>query len=143
MHHEYALEGQTINTESYLEILRRLRDAVPRKQPDMWTGKNWKLHHDNAPAHSAHVIKDFLVKNNKTFVRQPPYSPDLAPYDFWIFPKLKTTLKETRFQSPKDIMEKSTAKLRSIPKEELKRCFQKWQRRWEKCVHLQGEHFED
>ena len=49
---------QSIN--EVLEILRRLRDAVRRKRPDMWTGKNWKLHHDNAPAYSAHVIKGFF-----------------------------------------------------------------------------------
>ena len=39
-------------------------------------------------------------------------------------------------------MKKTTAELRSIPEEEFKRCFQKGQRRWEKCVHLQGEYFE-
>ena len=124
MHHEYAPEGQTINKEYYLEVLRRLRDAVQRKQPDMWTGKNWQLQTGRtAPAHSAHVIKGFLAKNNMVLVRQPPYSPDLAPCDFWLFPKLKTTLKGTQFQSRKDIMKKTTAELRSIPKEEFKRCF--------------------
>ena len=59
-----------------------------------------------ALAHSDHVIKGFLVKNNAELVRHPPYSPDLAPCDFWLFPKLKTTLKRTRFQSRKDIMKK-------------------------------------
>ena len=99
MHHEYAPEGQTINKEYYLEILRRFRDAVLKKRPHMWTEKNWQLHHDNAPAHSVHVIKGFLAKNNTALVRQPPSTPALAPRDFLIFPKLKTTLKGTRFQS--------------------------------------------
>ena len=54
-HHEYAPEDQTINKEYYLEILRRLRDAVRRKRLDMWTRKNRQLHHNNASAHSAHV----------------------------------------------------------------------------------------
>ena len=71
-------------------------------------------------------------------MRQLPYSPDLAPCDFWLSSKLKTT----RFRSRKEIMGKTTAKLRCIPEEEFKRCFQKWQRRWEKCVHLQGKYFE-
>ena len=88
-------------------MLRRLRDAVRKKRPDMWTGKNWQLHHDNASAHSARVIKGFLAKNNTALVRQPPYSPHLAPCDFWLFPKLKTTLKGTRFQSCKNLMEKN------------------------------------
>ena len=37
VHHEYAPEGQIINKEYYLEVLRRLRGAVRRKRPDMWT----------------------------------------------------------------------------------------------------------
>ena len=66
----------------------------------------------------------FLAKSNTALMRQPPYSPDLAPCNFWLFPKLKTTPKGTRFQSRKNIMEKMTAELRSIP-EEFKRCLQK------------------
>ena len=97
LHHEYAPESQTINKENYLEVLRRLRDAVRRKRPDMWTGKNWQLHHDNTPAYFAHVIKNFLAKNNTALVRQPPYTPDLAQCDFWLFSKLKTTLKRRDF----------------------------------------------
>ena len=49
VHHEYAPEGQTINKEYYLEILRRLRDAVQRKRPKMLARKNGQLYHDNAP----------------------------------------------------------------------------------------------
>ena len=58
-----------------------------------WTGKNWQLHHDNAPAHSANVIKGFLAKNNTALVQQPPYSLDLALFDFWLLPKFKTMIK--------------------------------------------------
>ncbi|KAJ4445373.1 hypothetical protein ANN_07178 [Periplaneta americana] len=53
VHHEYAPEGQTVTKEYYHDVLRRLRDAVGRKRPDMWTANNWHLHHDNAPAHSS------------------------------------------------------------------------------------------
>ena len=61
--HEYAPEGQTVTKEYYQDVLRRLRDAVRRKRPDMWTAKNWQLHHDNAPAHSSHLIQHFLTKH--------------------------------------------------------------------------------
>ena len=106
MHHEYAPEGQTINKEYYLEILRRFRDAVLKKRPHMWTEKNWKLHHDNAPAHSVHVIKGFLAKNNTALVRQPPSTSALAPHDFLIFPKLKTTLKRRDFSHVRTLWKK-------------------------------------
>ena len=86
--------------------------------------------------------KSFLAKNNTALVRQPLYSAYLAQCNFWLFPKLETTLEETRFLSRKDIVEKAIAEIRSIPGEEFKRCFEKWQKRWEKCVHLKREYFE-
>ena len=61
VHHEYAPEGQTISKEYNLQVLRRLREAVRRKQPNMWAAKKSQLHLDNAPAHSAHVIHAFLA----------------------------------------------------------------------------------
>ena len=142
VHHEYAPEGQTINKEYYLQVLCRLCEAVRRKQLDMWAAKNFQLHHDNAPTHSAHVIHAFLAKNSLPIVRQAPYSPDLAPCDFWLFPKLKTILKGRRFQSREDIMKKLTEELGSILEEEFKRCFKKWKKCWGKCVYHQGKYFE-
>jgi hypothetical protein len=55
------------------------------------------LHHDNAPVHSTALVQAFLAKHRITQVSQPPYSPDLAPCDFWLFPKLKSPLKGRRF----------------------------------------------
>ena len=63
VHHKYAPEGRTINKEYYLQVLRRLREAVRRKRLDMWAAKNFQLYHDNALAHFAHVIHAFLAKN--------------------------------------------------------------------------------
>src|SRR5215469_16928823 len=61
VHHKYAPQGQTINKEYYRDVLRRLRDAVRRKRQDLWSTGNWRLHHDNASAHSSHLI-DFFGK---------------------------------------------------------------------------------
>ena len=58
----------------------------------MWRAKNFLLHHDNAPAHSAHVIHNFLAKSGMLFVHHAPYSPDLAPCSFWLCLKLKTVM---------------------------------------------------
>ena len=57
---------------------------------------DWKFgHHDNALAHSLHLI---LAKNQNPVVCQAPYSPDMAPYNFWLFSKLKRPSKGKRFQ---------------------------------------------
>ena len=61
--HKYAPQGQIITKEYYRDVLRRLRDAVWRKRPELWSTGNWGLHHDNVPAHSLDLIQAFLVKN--------------------------------------------------------------------------------
>jgi len=142
VHHEYAPQGQTFTKEYYEGVLCRLRNAVRRKQLDLWAAETWQLHHDNAPAHSSHLIQSFLAKHNIPLNRQAPYSPDMAPCDFWLFPKLKMLLKGTRFESREDIMRNATAQMYMIPQEAFQKCFQQWQDRWKKCVHYQGDYFE-
>jgi transposase len=73
------------------------------------------VHHDNAPAHSSHLIQSFLAKYGIPVVRQAPYSPDLAPCVSWLFPKLKRPLKGSGLDSREDIMRNATKELRSFP----------------------------
>jgi hypothetical protein len=49
----------------------------------------WFLHWDNAPVHTATVILEFLAKKRIKLLSHPPYSPDLTPADYILFPKLK------------------------------------------------------
>ena len=81
VHHEYTPDRRTINKEFYLEVLRRLCESVCRKQPEKWRDGNWILHHDNVPAHSSHLVQQFLAKHGTAQLQQPPYSR-LAPCDF-------------------------------------------------------------
>ena len=53
----------------------------------------------NAPAHSALLVRNFLAKNNTVIMPQPPYLPDLAPCDFFLFPRLKRPMKGRRFDT--------------------------------------------
>jgi hypothetical protein len=66
----------------------------------------------------------------------PPYSPDLAPCDFWLFPKLKNALK--RFADFSDIQCNVKTLLRGIPEN----FFRQWHHRLTKCIASQGEYFE-
>src|SRR5215469_3395240 len=107
VHHEFVPRGETVNKEFYLKVMKCLREAVPRKRTEAWTNKTWMLHHDNAPAHTLLLIREFSAKQETIVVPQPPYSPDLAPADFFLFPKLKSTLKGRRFQTVEEIKENS------------------------------------
>jgi hypothetical protein len=82
---------------------------------ELWYARNWQLHHYNAPAHSSHLIQGFMAKHGIPVVRQAPYSPDMAPCDLWLFPKLMRPLKGSRFDSRENIMRNATKELRSLP----------------------------
>jgi transposase len=142
VHHEFLYQGQTVNHWYYLKVLKRLRENVRSNKPKLWKNNSWFLHHDNAPAHALLLIRDFLAHTSTTVLPQPPCSPDLAPADFFLFPKLKSALKG-RFQTIQVITEISQKELRAVPKKEYQDCFQKWQRRWERCINAGGEYFED
>ena len=128
---EFLPQGQTINQHVYKNILRRLMRLVREKRRQLWETRSLLLHHDDASAHNALGIWEFLVKNNIDVLEQLPYSPDLAPCDFFLFPKLKEVIKGTRFQDSKAIKNSRDRELRAIPKESLQECVEAWQRRLE------------
>jgi transposase len=134
VHFEFLEQGRRANQHCYLEILARLRAAVHWRRPKLWPDA-WILHHDNVPAHDMLAVREFLAKKSILKLNHPSYSPDLAPCDFWLFPKLKTTLKGHRFSDIADIQGHATTILQSIPEEEFQKCF-------EQCIGVQGDYFE-
>ena len=142
VHYEFVPPGETVNKEFYLNILKRLREAVRKKRPEAWTNNTWLLRHDNAPVHASLLICEFLTKHETTVVSQPLYSPDLAPADFFLFPKLKFSLKGRRFQMVEEIEENLIQDLCAIPQNMFQDTFQKWKKCWERCIKSGGEYFE-
>ena len=58
------------------------------KRPTLFKSGQWHFHQDNAPVHNSIFVTDYLTKMGINTVPHPPNSPDLAPCDFWLFPKL-------------------------------------------------------
>ena len=83
------------NKEYYVEVLRESRRWFRRKRPALFKSDQWHFHHDNTPVHNSILVTDYLTKMGIKTVPQPPYSPDLAPCDFWLFPKLRVCRYET------------------------------------------------
>ena len=79
VHYEFVPTGQTVNQVYYLEVLKRLHEKVRRKRPELFANNSWILHHDNAPAHTAWSVREFLATKQITVLEHPAYSPDLAP----------------------------------------------------------------
>ena len=103
--------------------------------------QNLIIHH-NALAHRSFKVSQFLAKNNMTVIPYPPYSHDLAPCDFFLFPKLKLQMKGRRFDITEEIQEESQQVLDTIPKRDFQGCLQAWQKRWDRCILAKGKYFE-
>jgi hypothetical protein len=65
VHYEFIAQGQKVNQQCYLEVLRRLRESVRRKRPGLWSDK-WIPYRDNAHEHDALSVREFLAKNSVT-----------------------------------------------------------------------------
>ena len=98
VHMEFLPQGQTVNQHVYKEILRRLLRSVREKRRELWQDNAWLLHQDNAPAHNALSIRQFLAERNVTVLDHPPYSPDLAPCDFFCSPSSRRSSRESVFR---------------------------------------------
>ena len=137
----------TINKELYCEILTKLRAAVRKRRPHLWDfcddgdRRMWLLH-DNARPHVAHKTVTTLAESRIRIMDHPPYSPDLAPSDFFLFPKLKAHLRGTRFESLEALQDEVSTFLRRVPRDEYHNAIVELAHRWRKCVAHEGGYFE-
>jgi len=72
----------------------------------------------------------------------PPYSPDLAPNDFFLFPHIKKKMRGQRFSCPEDAVEAFKNHVLEVSQSEWKKCFDNWFERMQKCINQAGEYFE-
>jgi hypothetical protein len=91
----------------YCDVLRRLRENVQRRRPELWREQTWLLKHDNAPSHTSIITQQFLAKYKMAVIPHPPYSPDLAHCDFFLFAEIKLKLKGRRFDTIEEIQAES------------------------------------
>ncbi|GFW95487.1 mariner Mos1 transposase [Trichonephila clavipes] len=138
VHSEFVPEGQTVNGAFYVEVLKRLKRRVNRVRPEI--SASWKLHHDNAPSHTCFVVTEHLTKNGIVTIPQPPYSPDLAPEDLFLFPKVKTALKGRHHRTLDDVKRACTHALKDVSVGDFQGAYEVWKRRLQKCVRVFKEH---
>ncbi len=140
VHWEF-LRGQTVNRYNFIQILHRMRLAVAVKRPRIL--RTFVLHMDNAPAHCARLTKIFLQRMNIAVMPHPPYSPDLAPNDFFFYPTPKLPMRGLRFQTLDDLEDAVDDHIGRIPAFKYQDCILRaWPRRWQRCIDSEGEYFE-
>ena len=132
---------QTLNKEYYVEILREFRRRFRRKRPALLKSGQWHFHQDNAPVHNSILVTDYLTKMGIKTVPQPPYSPDVGPCDFCLFPKLKEKLRGCRYETIGEMKEAVTKVIDTLTQEDFYGAFQKLLEQY-MCIAAGGDYFE-
>ena len=130
--------GQTVNKEYYVEVLREFRKRFRRKKPALFKLGQWHFHQDNALVHNSILVIDYLTKMGIKTLPHPPYSPDLAPCDFCLFAKLRGCCYETI----KEMKESVTKVIDMLTQEDFHGALQKFLVRYNKCTAAIGNYFE-
>ena len=75
-------------------------------------------------------------------VPHPPYSPDIAPCDFCLFPKLKEKLRGCCYETIEEMKEVVTKVIDMLTQEDFHGAFQKLLEQYNKCIAARGDYFE-
>jgi histone-lysine N-methyltransferase SETMAR len=81
---------------------------------------------ENCRVHFSKTTQQLMSENHILHVPHPPYSPDLAPSDFWLFTHVKTALVGQRFEEPEELLQAVTENLNEIQRSELELAFSLW-----------------
>ena len=101
---KFLEQGRRIHAACYAGKLRRLHQEIARKRRGKLT-RSVLLFYDNAPAHTSQVAMTAETEYGFEILPHPPYSPDMAPSDFSLFPKLKSHLRGMQYGSNEGIIE--------------------------------------
>jgi histone-lysine N-methyltransferase SETMAR len=140
LHIDCACKGEKIDNNYYIEnCLKPVILAIKNDRIVSGT-KQMKILHDNARPHVHQNVDNFLKDNGIAKIQHPPYSPDLAPCDFWLFDMLKKEL--TSQPDARSLKNEVTRILSQVDKKEFAKTFYKWLERMQCCINNKGEYFE-
>ncbi|CAF3142115.1 unnamed protein product [Rotaria sp. Silwood2] len=132
-------KGKTIDHDYYIDnCLIPVINEIRKKEKSSRT--TLKILHDNGPPHAHQDVVDYLTEECIEIIPHPPYSPDLAPCDFWLNDYIKNKL--TDHTNEESLAEEVSAIMKNIPINEFKKTFDKLLERMELCINNNGDYFE-
>ena len=115
--------------------------------------KNWKkshkkcglenliLHHDNSPIHNSKIVNNFIKTKKIKLLKHPPYSPDLSPCYFWLFPIVKQRLRGKVNESKFDVINGFRNEVNKLRKNDFHKCYESWIKRCKKLIFKKGNYY--
>ncbi|XP_018349932.1 PREDICTED: histone-lysine N-methyltransferase SETMAR-like [Trachymyrmex septentrionalis] len=139
---DYLEKGGRINSEYYMALLTRLKAEIVENRPHM-AKKKIIFHQDNAPCHKSMATMVKLNELGFELLPHPPYSPDLAPSDYFLFAELKKMLAGKKFRSDEEVIAETDAYFEGQPKSFYKTGIERLERRWTNCIALKGNYSDE
>lgn len=138
---DYLPKGTTMNGQYYADLLTRLRSVVVEKRRGK-VSRGVLLLQDNAPVHTSKVSRAALRETGFQEIDHPPYSPDLAPCDYFLFKNLKSDLRGKKFEGEDEIKCAVEAHFASKDKEYFLGGLSQLKDKCLKCIVLNGDYIE-
>jgi histone-lysine N-methyltransferase SETMAR len=135
-------KGKKITGEYYSNLLTRLDKKIREKKPGLQTRKKVVFHQDNAPAHKSVLAMGKLMDLHYELLEHPPYSPNLTPSDFSLFPKLKIFPAGQRFSLNQEAITAVEGYLADLTKNHYRDRIMALEHRWNKRISLKGDYVE-
>ncbi|GFS06196.1 transposase [Elysia marginata] len=123
-------------------LISQVKSAINEQRPKVSTSRT-SLLRDNAGSHKARATTQSLRKLGIQVLSHLAYSPDLAPYDFWLLMILKDSLAGRKFDRIQDLTKAVNSEPRTILEEDYQGVFREWQFRLKRCIESHGEYFEE
>ncbi len=140
VHQELLPPNTTINASYYCAQLERVEAELKIKRPGL--GKVRFLH-DNARPHTAKLTRDKLKELGWEVLPHPPYSPDLAPSDYYLFRHLHYFLKDKIYRNRDQLKQDLDVFFGSQSADFFKKGIEKLVKRWQQVVDSDGEYILD
>ena len=141
IHIDYLPRGTTMNMAYYANLLVELRESIKQKRRGKLR-RGVLLQQDNAPVHTSQVAMQAVRDCGFELLPHPPYSPDLAPSDYYLFSELKKELRGQRYDDDDELMLAVEGFCREHSSAFYRTGLQKLPTRWTKCIDSQGDYVE-
>ena len=132
-------EGLKFNSEYFIT---NILEKIYQMTSDLGLKSRCKitLHFDNARVHTARKVIQFMDLHQMKRALHPPFSPDIAASDFYLFGFLKDRLAGKVFESVDELFEGIAQILSKIPQETLINVFHEWEERLRQVIEKNGEY---
>jgi len=133
--------GTTVTAVYYRQFLQKLWRKMHANRPDLLE-KVVLILHDNTRPHLGKDVRELLDGYSWEVLPHPPYSPDMSPLDFDLFPKLKINMHGVRFSTLEDLSASVTRRIRQINCSRDLTGIVDLPKRWDEVIQQNGDYTE-